>query len=218
MSLKHSELKARHRAERNQWPESLSLRVHRALSWLARAGRCDDPDGRFIFLWIAFNAAYAAETGAERDPEARRFSDFLVRLVDLDGNALLAGLVWDRYAGAIRTLLDNPFVFQPFWDYANGVPDSGNWESRFQRANAAAHSSLARQDTAAVLGIVFSRLYTLRNQLLHGGATWGGRVNREQLRDGTAVLGDLVPAAIVIMMDRPGEAWGEPCYPVTEFP
>lgn len=57
----HKELKARQRAERDSYPENLSLRVHRALSWLDRAEQDDDPDSRFIFLWIAFNAAYATD-------------------------------------------------------------------------------------------------------------------------------------------------------------
>lgn len=39
---------------------NLRLRAHRALSWLDRTEQADDLDGSFIFLWIAFNAAYAA--------------------------------------------------------------------------------------------------------------------------------------------------------------
>ena len=46
-------LKARHRLERESWHINLGLRVHRALSWLDRAERCDDDDGRFIFLPLA---------------------------------------------------------------------------------------------------------------------------------------------------------------------
>ena len=49
----HKELKARQRAERDSYPENLSLRVHRALSWLDRVEQDDDPESRFIFLWIA---------------------------------------------------------------------------------------------------------------------------------------------------------------------
>ena len=33
----YSSLKSRHRAERDEWSPNLSLRAHRALSWLARA-------------------------------------------------------------------------------------------------------------------------------------------------------------------------------------
>jgi hypothetical protein len=32
--------------------------------------------------------------------------------------------------------------------------------------------------------VMFDRLYTLRNQLLHGGATWNGAVNRAQITQG----------------------------------
>ena len=38
----------------------MGLRVHRAISWIGRAEVCGtDADAKFIFLWIAFNAAYA---------------------------------------------------------------------------------------------------------------------------------------------------------------
>lgn len=58
----HAPLKERHRAERDGQPQPLALRLHRSLSWLARAeaGMADDdPDCAFILYWIAFNAAYA---------------------------------------------------------------------------------------------------------------------------------------------------------------
>ena len=59
--MQHATLKRRHRQERDSQPTNLSLRLHRALSWLNRAEQAEDDDGRFIFLWIAFNAAYATE-------------------------------------------------------------------------------------------------------------------------------------------------------------
>lgn len=179
-----------------------------------RSEQCDDPDGRFVFLWVAFNAAYAADVGPERMVEAQRFSSFLNRLATLDTQSRLSELIWRRYPSAIRILLDNQYVFQPYWDHQNGLADNADWEDRFRKANAAAHAAMARQDMGAVLSIVFSRLYTLRNQLLHGGATWNSSVNRDQLRDGTAILSDIVPVLIEIMMNHPGELWGEPCYPV----
>jgi hypothetical protein len=56
LPLDYSHLKERQRSER----ENLSLRVHRALSWLHRAESCEnDFDGRFISLCTAFGAAYA---------------------------------------------------------------------------------------------------------------------------------------------------------------
>jgi hypothetical protein len=64
--------------------------------------------------------------------------------------------------------------------------------------------------------VVFDRLYVLRNQLVHGGSTWNSSVNRDQVRDGAAVLGTLLPIFIDIMMDNPYRDWGRPFYPVVE--
>jgi hypothetical protein len=216
MSIPHAELKARQRAERDGWPDFVSTRIHRALSWLRRAEDCGDDDGRFVFLWIAFNAAYANELGEHRMPENRRFGEFLERLVALDETGRLRRLLWEQFAGPVRVLLQNKFVFQPYWDHLNGLPGSDDWAGQFERANRAATGALMKHDTGKVLGVVFARLYTLRNQLIHGGATWNSSVNREQLRDANAIMSALVPIVIEIMMDSAGEHWGEPCYPVRE--
>ena len=71
-------------------------------------------------------------------------------------------------------------------------------------------------NTKAMLGILFQRLYVLRNQLIHGGATWNGKVNRPQVESGTAILGDIVPVVIHLMMNQPNQVWGDPIYPVVE--
>lgn len=210
----YDQLKARHRTERDNYPHNLSLRVHRALSWLNRAEQCEDNDGRFIFLWISFNAAYAKETGEDRTPDGLLFSEFLAQLVKLDTANQLYSIVWDQYKGPIRLLLNNQFVFQPYWNFQNGHPGAENWEARFSNAIIASNSALSRLDTVKVLSILFSRLYTLRNQLIHGGATFAGKVNRQQVTDGARLLGHIVPCIMTIMMDNAQYPWGEACYPV----
>jgi hypothetical protein len=67
-----------------------------------------------------------------------------------------------------------------------------------------------------VLSTIFDRLYVLRNQLVHGGATWNGSVNRDQVRDGAALLKWLLPTFIDIMMDNATRDWGKPFYPVVD--
>ncbi len=54
----------------------------------------------------------------------------------------------------------------------------------------------------------------LRNQLVHGGATWNGTINRQQVCGGAAVIGWPLPIFIDLMMDNPGRDWGRPYYPV----
>ncbi|MBS9403672.1 hypothetical protein KG088_08515 [Halomonas sp. TRM85114] len=117
--LAHAHLKTRQRSERHAHAEGIGLRIHRALRWLNRTELCDDEDGRFIFLWIAFNATYASDLGEMRMAESRWLGEFLQPLSQLDGHEHLYGLVWRRYPGAIRLLLDNRYVIRPYWDHQN---------------------------------------------------------------------------------------------------
>jgi len=221
LTPEHDRLKARQRAERHAHPPNLALRVHRALSWLHRAeqlARTDDVDGQFIFLWIAFNAAYATEIDEKyRESEQQTFRAFLEKLTQLDaGKKRFDLLTWQEFPKSIRVLLDNRFVFADFWKSQNGSLPKDEWEKNFESANRAAHKALSRQDTVTVLSIVLSRIYTLRNQLVHGGATWASSVNRDQLRDCTAFMAKLVPLVIEVMLDHPEALWGDAVYPVVE--
>ncbi len=216
MALNYDTLKARQRNERDTYPESISLRIHRALSWLDRAEQCEDEDGRFIFLWIAFNAAYANELGSVSITEGAQFNHFLSRLVELDTDNKIYQIIWKQYTGAIRVLLDNHYIYQPFWNFHNGRSGAEDWKEQFSRDKAAAHRALAANETGKILGIIFNRLYTLRNQLVHGGATWGSKTNRNQLRDGNQILGDLVPIIIELLMNNTLVYWGDACYPVVD--
>ena len=80
--------------------------------------------------------------------------------------------------------MQNRYVFNPFWQHHNGIEGYEDWEARFRASAGAFARSFAAQDTARTLSFVFDRLYVLRNQLVHGGATWNSAVNRDQVRDG----------------------------------
>ena len=216
--LNYHTLKERQREFRDQFSESLSLRVHRALSWLNRAEQePEDHDARFIFLWVAFNAAYANEIPNRQNfSERKLFQGFLGRLIDSDSEQLLYTLVWDKFPGAIRLLIDNKYVFQPFWDYHNGQITEEQWQEAFRKSKAAALHALGSQDTQKVMGVMFNRLYTLRNQLLHGGATWNSNINRSQISQGAEIMGQVVPTVIHLMMDDYQRVWGDACYPVVD--
>ncbi|WP_245804625.1 HEPN domain-containing protein [Erythrobacter tepidarius] len=188
----------------------------------------DDLDTRFIHLWIGLNAAYAGDLeraleedeGEGRRPgaagERQRFEEFFRMLVQLDGEGRVYKALWTRFPQEIRILLDNRYVFAPFWKHHAGQAGGGGWEISFEAAKRAANAALAAGDTPVVLSILFDRLYVLRNQLLHGGATWNSAANRSQVRDGAAILGHLLPLFIDLMMDNPDEEWAMPLYPVIE--
>ena len=207
-------LKERHRQIREQEPDALRLRIHRALSWLIRSEQeHDDPDLRFILQWIALNAAYAREFGRE-ETERTRAKAFLDTLVTLDTQKRLHQALFQQFTGPIRTLIDNKFTFEPFWTAMRMHDPSNRWEEGFANSKKAAFAAVMQGDTTKVLGIVFDRLYVLRNQLVHGGATWNSQVNRAQLTDAVAILGTLVPLIISVMMDHPAQDYGDALYPV----
>lgn len=214
-SFSFEALKAKQREIRDLFPEGVGLRVHRSLSWLGRSvDETGDADVRFILLWISFNAAYAADIADADVGERAAFVAFFDRVVRLDKGRRLYNAVWQRFSQEIRLLLSNQYVFGPFWHHVNGIDGFENWEERLTLSNRSIARHIARQDTARILSAVFDRLYVLRNQLIHGGATWESSLNRAQVRDGAAVLAWMVPIFIDLIMDNPDEDWGRPFYPV----
>lgn len=216
-TLNFETLKTKQRTVRSKFPEALGLRVHRAISWLGRAeAEKTDADVRFILLWVGFNAAYASDIEADGASERGSFKTFFDLLVSLDGSHRIYDAVWARFSQEIRMLLANKYVFAPFWHKQNGVPGYDDWEARMATTQRMIATAIKQFDTARILSIVFDRLYVLRNQLVHGGATWNSSVNRSQVRDGAAVLSWLLPIFIDIMMDQCERDWGRPFYPVVE--
>jgi len=206
-------LKAKLAALPPEITEDFRVRGHRAISWLRRAEQEDDADARFIFLWISFNAAYAWEFGHEQS-ERDLLRRFFERILLLDTDKRLHALLFKNFTGCVRTLIDNPYLFDPFWRALRDHDSSGRWEEQFQAAKRTATAAVMSGETVTVAGIVVDRLYVLRNQLVHGGATHGSKVNRQQVKDSVALLGQLVPLVIDLMLSSDGSGFGNIAYPV----
>ena len=134
-ALDHAALKAKQRAIRAGFPETMGLRAHRAISWIGRAEACgDDDDARFIFLWIAFNAAYADEREFQTVAPGERaaFVDFFGKLVALDGGRRIYNALWQRFSGPVRMPMENRYVFYPFWQHHNGIDGFADWFAQMQ--------------------------------------------------------------------------------------
>src|SRR5690554_5497114 len=136
--LDHVTLKAKQRAIRAGFPETINLRAHRAISWIGRAEACDDDeDASFIFLWIAFNAAYADEREFQSATASERkaFVDYFGRLVAHDKRRRIYEALWQRFSGPVRMLMDNRYVFNPFWQHHNGIDGFEDWEEKFRASS-----------------------------------------------------------------------------------
>ncbi len=212
-------------------------RMRRAISWFDLSLNTETPDEEFIFLWISFNAAYGVElrhpdTDGNSPSEFEKFSDFLMNVLVRDtGREIETRLTGRKLAGRINNLLRNHFVYEPFWrSLKNGVGDSDKgWEERFERRRQRVADSF-RKLTDPGLGLegkvkllhgvlveILLRLYTLRNQVFHGGATYGVGRGRKQIKDGSFIMANLVPVILDIMEadtdENPSsDVWGEVAY------
>ena len=197
----------------------LSLRLRRSLSWLTPAvAHEDDPDSVFIFCWIAFNALYAEDpSGGQSDGEQQIFESYFSKILSLDAKKALTRAIWLKFSNPIQSLLNNQYVFQPFWNHYNGVEGNKNWHRWLEDRRRAVNDDIAKGNIEVALRTMFDRLYVLRNQMIHGGATWDGSVNRRQVNDGAAIMAFLVPLFIELMIDNPKEDWGKPYYPSIDF-
>ena len=121
----------------------LRRRLRRSLSWLERAdsGKLDD-DVRYIFLWVAFNAAYAdarnlrsldeppGEAGVERGvkhadarnprslDERGRYTRYFKKLTEEENDKnRIYNILKCKLMNVSRSLVENKYVFQGFWDF-----------------------------------------------------------------------------------------------------
>ncbi len=216
--LDYSKLKELHRLKRDNYTDVFSIRIHRSLSWIGRAEKKDeDIDARFIFYWIAFNSAYSAiQTSQYFDTERKIYKDFFEKILKYDKNEYVYNAIWKQFSGSVRSLLNNQYIFGSFWNFQNGHEGFDDWEVKFNESKSIALKALQNKNTLMILEILFDRLYTLRNQILHGGATWNSKVNRSQVQDGQAIIGFLVPNFLQIMMYNQNEKWGKLVFPVVE--
>ena len=200
----------------------LSLRLRRATSWGLRGDEEEDrgdSDAAFVFYWIAFNALYAEDAADYSEISEQEALQRYVSKVDyLDKQSerprIYKALQW--HVNDVRDLLNNQYIFRGFWKHQNGVPGFEYWKQRFEREKE--ESSFTTRDVGNVLRKLFERLYVLRNQMIHGGATWGGKVNRGQVTVGAKLMKLLLPACVTLMLDNPDYGWGKPYYPVVNQP
>lgn len=221
----------RHRLLRAQLSqrEQNKIRMQRAWSWHARSQKVQFDDEKFIFLWIAFNAAYGTEFPDarvnEKVLERYRFRDFVREIVKRDNENAIGTTLWTKFSGPVRMLLKNEFVFCPFWNWVQGRQEGKDWESKFNKKNQQVYKALGNHDVSGVLEEVLSRLYVLRNQIFHGGKTFDKSLGQEQVRDGSRIMEALVPLILQIMQDdiddeKSGSdtVWGKLNYPRVPTP
>jgi len=211
--MNYTQLKKDHRKTRDKQQESLSIRIHRALSWLDKAEHETDEDAKFIFLWVCFNSAYANDF-SQNESARSSFRKFIQTILSLDKNNDLYKILFKEFSGLIRVLISNKYIFEPYWKAMREHDSSNQWQEKFQRSMQLATKAIVNKKTETVLEVIFDRLYVLRNQLIHGGATWQSELNRQQVKDGTEILSSIVPVILSLMIHEHDLDMGKIMYPV----
>lgn len=201
--------------------EDHRIRLWRAISWIERAEQTEnDPDSAFIFHWIAFNALYAMLCAPEESSESERerFAQFLKHIVDNDRNRRLHSMLMLDFQRNVQPLLNNRYVLHRFWQHVQNPDRYPTWEEVLHRSRDRARYALQNRETAVLLQILFDRLYVLRNQMIHGGATYGSQLNREVVEKAADLLGKLVPIITDILVRNPSLDLGPVIFPVIKTP
>ena len=208
--------------------EHNETRMQRAWSWLHLSEKSKSHDEKFIFLWIAFNAAYGTEFPGEsmgrhesstQNPnrrcseEIKRLTDFVNKIVERDHARTIETILWKKFpgldllenkkksSGPIKSLLKNRYVFGLFWKWVKGKLEGENWESRLEESKQWVLESRKRGNVREVLEEVLKRLYVLRNQIVHGGTTFAVGKGRDQIKDGSRIMESLMRPILEIMQD-----------------
>ena len=204
------------KSKKAEHTDQFNLRIHRGLSWLKKSQDLqEDLDLQFISLWVSFNAIYAQDLQISQDKQTLR--QFLHLICQKDTEHKIYKILWERFSQPIRVFLDNPYVYQGFWDYQNQKISQQACREGLEHEKQKVLRALKEQDSVDILMVLFNRMYTLRNQLIHGGATYNSSVNRKQLKDACSILSALLPIFMFVLLENAATLdLGKPFYPVVQ--
>ena len=202
-------------AQTNNVYQNWQIRVHRSMSWLKRAESFgnEQPEAKFLFLWIALNSLYGRWNTDRNAPDGDAYGrhDFMHWVCGSDPP--IFGRLLHEQRLLVRKILGNPFLSNVFWRNPT-APDA--------RKLATADANfldrhLRHQEYSVLLDQVIERVFVLRGQLVHGASTGGSRLNRSTLEAALQMLGALVPLIIHLSIQHGcDDDWPELCYPPVE--
>ena len=192
------------------------IRLHRAISWLTAAERYkDDTDVAFMCFWNCYEATYQIEDPQRfnRNYEAME-RERLTKVVKIDKSNELLIIMLQGYKEYLYEIFANKYLSKRYYEWKLGYVK--DWERQFTQDLKEARAALTRNDTAKLLDFSLFRLGTLRNQMLHGSATYQGSINRETLDKANSFMSEIMPKMVEIMLT--GNGWGEIQYDILDQP
>ncbi len=215
------------RATDHRFREDNERRIDRMNTWIELAETTTHEHVRFVFLWIAYEAAHQnhQNESSERTQgeERRRFHDRLARC----DRGRLQSILRARSADIVRILelrQAHP-SFWKRWREDEGVASAAEWERKFRKRIGSAidglNAALCRDDQLRVkremmsgtLNNLFTNLSIVRHQIVHGGSAGPKSRGRTQVILGARLLKALVPCFRDSIQWNIDKDWGKPPYP-----
>lgn len=190
-----------------------AIRVHRAFSWMARVEDLEDGadlDVALICQWVAFNALYGQWNGEKREPapDTVSWQQFLGRVLKLDESGHI-GKVLTEHKKLVMSILDDEYLSRFYWEDPSDLRARKSKKAKFN-----AQTWYLEKRWVMVLDRLVERIYLMRCQLMHGAATFGGKLNRTSLHHCSIMLEHLLQGVLLTLIDHGAEEdWGAMCYP-----
>jgi hypothetical protein len=204
-------IKERLNAEQDSHPTS--IRIHRAFSWMARVEELEDGadlDIALICRWVAFNALYGQWNDEKREPtpDCAGWKHFLTRIVALDDAGHVGNVLIDDKP-LVMSILEDEYLSRFFWEEPSDIRARKSKKAMYD-----ARTWYLENRWTLILDRLVERIYLMRCQLMHGAATYGGKLNRVSLRHCSIMLGHLLQATMLVLTENGAdEDWGAMCYP-----
>jgi hypothetical protein len=200
--------------------QNLHDRVRRADSWIKASARLQSEQlhETFLFLYIAFNCLYGRRPyeGDETriDEDLQIFFEKILELAEHDrkggGETLQGAIKASSKDGAL--LIRDRFLDTRYWKRVLSVErlhDALKFDAK------AALAQVAAGEYADFLFLTFKRISVLRNQVMHGCATYGpATAGRSSLAIAVRLMKALVPAFQILIRSHGQHVPWEPVpYP-----
>jgi hypothetical protein len=187
--------------------------MHRAFSWMAAvegAGERDQLDEKLVFRWIALNALYGRWNSCNQEPESdsQTLQGFLSVVRDIDHDQLICGCLSEN-KNLVVSICSDQYVNDYYWRTLNSDKHFNTKRDKYSI------EQMYRENSwTLILDELVQRIYLVRCQLVHGAATFGGKLNRDTVRRCGMMLELLLHAIITIVTDHGvTENWDDLCYP-----
>ena len=112
----------------------------------------------------------------------------------------------------VMSLLEDEDLSSFFWQEPTAKRAGQSRKAKYN-----AQSWYIERRWCMILDQLLERVYLMRCQLVHGAATYGGKLNRTSLRRCVMMMQRLLPALLLVWIDHGSdEDWGPMCYPPLE--